>query len=74
MSASQTRAEGPKLPSRAALVRATAQTAATLKDPHASLQDIHHAAELEAATLHAFWQTHGNQAKAELEHEPEAVA
>ena len=74
MSASQTRPEGPKLPTRTALVRATAATAATLKDPDASIQDIHHAAELEAATLHAFWQRHGHQAKAELEHEPEAVA
>jgi hypothetical protein len=74
MSASQTRAAGPKLPTRTALLRATAQTAATLKDPNATIQDIHRAAELEAATLHAFWHHHGNQAKAELEHEPEAAA
>jgi hypothetical protein len=74
MKASQTRAEGPKLPSAAALRRATAETAARLNDPGASIHDIHRAAELEAATLHAFWQTHGNQAKAELETEPEAVA
>ncbi len=74
MSASQTRAAGPKLPTRAALLRATAQTAATLKDPDATIQDIHRAAELEAATLHAYWQTPDAQAKAELEREPEAAA
>jgi hypothetical protein len=74
MSASQTRAMGPKLPSAAALRRATAETAARLKDPNADIQEIYRAAEREAATLHAFWQTHGNQAKAELETEPEAVA
>ena len=70
MSASQTPAAGPRLPSRAELNRATRATA----DPSASVQDIHRAAELEAATLHAYWQTPGAQAKAELEREPEAAA
>jgi hypothetical protein len=74
MSASQTGPAGPELPTRTALAHATAHTAAVLKDPGASLQDIHHAAELEAATLHAFWHRPGNQAKAELEREPEAAA
>ena len=72
MSASQTRAEGPKLPTRAALLQATTQTAAALKDPDANVQDIHRAAELEAATLHAYW--HTSQGKAELDREPEAAA
>ena len=74
MSASQSRAAGPRLPSRAELNRATEATAAAIADPNASVQDIHRAAELEAATLHAYWQTPGAQAKAELEREPEAAA
>jgi hypothetical protein len=63
--------QGPKLPTLRQLNRATAQTAAVLSDPNATLADKHHAAELEAATLHAFWQTHGGRAKAVLELEPE---
>jgi hypothetical protein len=74
MSASQTRAAGPRLPSRAELNRATKTTTAAIADPNASVQDIHRAAELEAATLHAYWQTPGMQAKAGLEREPEAAA
>ena len=74
MSASQTRAAGPRLPSRAELNRATKATAAVIADPAASVQDIHRAAELEAATLHAYWHTPGERAKAELEREPEAAA
>ncbi len=74
MSASQTRAAGPRLPSRAELNRATRATAAAIADPNASMQDIHRAAELEAATLHAYEHHHGKQAKAELEREPEAAA
>ncbi len=74
MSASQTRAAGPRRPTRAALNRATTATAAAIADPNASVQDVHRAAELEAATLHAYWQTPGVQAKAELEREPEAAA
>jgi hypothetical protein len=74
MSASQRRAARPRLPSRAELNRATRATAAAIADPSASVQDIHGAAELEAATLHAYWQTPGALAKAELEREPEAAA
>jgi len=74
MSASQTPAAGPRLPSRAELNQATKATAAAIADPNASVQDIHRAAELEAATLHAYWQTPGMQAKAGLEREPEATA
>jgi len=74
MSASQRRAAGPRLPSRAELNQATSTTAAAIADPNASVQDIHRAAELEAATLHAYWQTPGMQAKAGLEREPEAAA
>ncbi len=47
MSASQRRAAGPRLPSRAELNRATKATAAAIADPNASVQDIHRAAELE---------------------------
>lgn len=74
MSASQTRAAGPRLPSRADLNQATQATAAAIADPAASVQDICRAAELEAATLHAYWHTPGTQAKAELDCEPEAAA
>lgn len=74
MSASQTRPAGPRLPSRADLNRATQATAAALADPDASVLDVHRAAELEAATLHAYWHRPGVQAKAELESEPEAAA
>ena len=67
-----TRAEGPRLPTLAELNRATAVTAAALADPEATIQHIYQAAELEEATLHAYWQTPGWAAKAELEREPEA--
>jgi hypothetical protein len=66
------RAEGPRLPTLTELNRATAATAATIADPASTVTDIHRAAELEAATLHAYWQTPGVQAKAELERDPEA--
>ncbi len=62
---------GPRLPTLGELNRATAVTAATIADPASTAADIHRAAELEAATLHAYWQTPGAGAKAELEHEPE---
>jgi hypothetical protein len=68
-------AEGPKLPSLAALNQATRATAAALADPEMTVWDVYRAAELEAATLHAYWQTPGVQAKHELETrgpEPEA--
>jgi hypothetical protein len=64
------RAAGPPLPDLADLNRATHATAAVLADPAATLQDVQHAAELEAATLHAYWHT-GLIARAELEREPE---
>ena len=38
MSESQTRAAGPRLPSRAELNRATKATAAAIADPNASVQ------------------------------------
>ena len=66
---------GPRLPTLSELNRATAVTAATIADPSASLDDVRQAAELEAATLHAYWQTPGAQAKYELEREhPELEA
>ena len=69
------RAEGPRLPTLAELNRATRATGAVLADPESTIQDVHRAAELEAATLHAYWQTPGAQAKAELEREhPELEA
>ena len=74
MSAPAARADwaaGPPLPDLADLNRATRATAAVLADPEATLQDVQHAAELEAATLHAYWHT-GLIARAELEREPEA--
>ncbi len=67
-------AEGPRLPTREDLNRATARTQAALEDPASTVTDVHRAAELEAATLHAYWQTPGAQAKAELEREPELEA
>jgi len=63
------RAEGPRLPTLAELNRATAVTQAAIADPCPSLADVYEAAELEAATLHAYWQTSGAQAKYELERE-----
>jgi hypothetical protein len=73
-STGRARAAGPQLPTLADLNRATAHTAATLADPAATVQDASRAAELEAATLHAFWHRPGPQAKAALETEPEAAA
>lgn len=64
-------AAGPPLPDPADLDRATRAMADVLADPEATLQDVQHAAELEAATLHAYWHT-GPIARAELEREPEA--
>ncbi len=68
------RAEGPRLPTMAELNRATAHTAATIKDPESTVHDVHRAAEMEAATLHAFEQRHGNQAGTDLERYREAEA
>jgi hypothetical protein len=64
----QTHAEGPLLPTRADLDRATAVTAATITDPAAGPADIYRAAEVEAAILSAYW--HAPGAEAELEAEP----
>jgi hypothetical protein len=63
--------QGPEYPERGDLHRATRHTAAVLADPDATIHDVHQAAELEAATLHAYWRS-GLIAKAELEIEPEA--
>jgi hypothetical protein len=72
MSAAQPWAAGPPLPSLADLNLATRETAAVLNDPASSLQEVQRAAELEAATLHAYWHS-GRVAQAELEiHGPEA--
>jgi hypothetical protein len=66
---------GPRLPTLGELNRATAVTAATIADPASTAADIQRAAGLEAATLHAYWQTPGAQAKYELEREhPELEA
>jgi hypothetical protein len=68
-------AAGPRLPTLGELNRATAVTAAAIADPASTAADIQRAAELEAATLHAYWQTPGAQAKYELEREhPELEA
>ena len=63
------RAAGPPLPTLGDLHEVTRATADALADPGASIHDVHRAAELEAATLHAYW--HSGQA--ELELEPEAA-
>jgi len=62
------RAEGPQLPTRADLDRATAVTAATIADPASGPADIYRAAEIEEAVLSAYWHVPG--AQAELEAEP----
>ena len=64
----QARVEGPRLPTRADLDRATAATAATIADPASGPADIYRAAEVEAAILSAYWYVPG--AEAELEAEP----
>ena len=64
----QARVEGPELPSRADLDRATAVTAAAIADPASGPADIYRAAEIEAAVLSAYWHVPG--AQAELEAEP----
>ena len=64
----QARVEGPQLPTRADLDRATAVTAATIADPASGPADIYRAAEMEAAILSAYWHVPG--AEAELEAEP----
>jgi hypothetical protein len=61
-------AEGPQLPTRADLDRATAVTAAAIADPASGPVDIYRAAEIEAAVLSAYWHVPG--AQAELEAEP----
>jgi hypothetical protein len=60
--------EGPQLPTRADLDRATAATAATIADPASGPADIYRAAVAEAAVLSAYWHVPG--AEAELEAEP----
>ena len=64
----QARVEGPELPTRADLDRATAMTAAAIADPASGPADIYRAAEIEAAVLSAYWHVPG--AQAELEAEP----
>ena len=64
----QARVEGPQLPTRADLDRATAVTAATIADPACDPADTYRAAEVEAAVLSAYWHVPG--AAAELEIEP----
>ena len=64
----QARVEGPQLPTRADLDRATAVTVATIVDPASGPADIYRAAEMEAAVLSAYWHVPG--AQAELEAEP----
>ena len=64
--ATTTRAEGPRLPTRAELYRATDATRATMNDPAASVLDRYKAAENEAAALHAFEQRHGSQTQADI--------
>jgi hypothetical protein len=72
MSAPRPWAAGPELPGLRDLEYATRATATVLGDPEATLEDVRQAAELEAATLHAYWQS-GLIARAELEaHGPEA--
>jgi hypothetical protein len=63
----QERAEGPRLPTRAELYRATEATRATMKDPAADLHTRYQAAEKEAATAWAYEQRHGSQPKVDLE-------
>ena len=64
----EARTEGPQLPTRADLDRATATTAATIADPACGPTDIYRAAEVEASLLSAYWHVPG--ADAELEAEP----
>ena len=64
----QVRAEGPQLPTRADLDKATAVTAAMIADPASGPADIYRAAETGAAILSAYW--HVPSAEAELEAEP----
>ena len=64
----QARVEGPQLPTRTDLDRATATTAAAIADPASSPVDIYRAAEVEEAILRAYWHVPG--AAAELDIEP----
>jgi hypothetical protein len=64
----EARVEGPRLPTRADLDRATVVTAAAIADPASGPADIYRAAEVEAAILSAYWHVPG--AEAELEAEP----
>jgi hypothetical protein len=57
--------EGPQLPTRTDLDRATGLTAATIADPASGPADIYRAAEIEAAVLSAY--SHVPGAEAELE-------
>lgn len=63
----QTHVEGPQLPTRADLDRATAVTAATIADPACGPVDIYRAAEVEAAILSAYWHVPGAEAELEAE-------
>jgi hypothetical protein len=62
------RLAGPRLPTPAELRRATARTRAVMRDPAATPADRLHAAELEAAIVHAFQRGRGSQVQADLEH------
>jgi hypothetical protein len=63
----QARTEGPRLPTRADLDRATAVTAATIADPTCGPADIYQAADVEAAVLSAYLQVPGAEAELEAE-------
>ena len=63
----QVQAEGPQLPTRADLDRATAVTAAMIADPACCPADVYRAAEIEAAVLSAYWHVPGAEAELEAE-------
>ena len=65
--AREARVEGPQLPTRGDLDRATALTAATIADPASGPPDIYRAAEIEAAVLSAYWHLPGAEAELEAE-------
>ena len=65
--AREARVEGPQLPTRGDLDRATALTAATIAGPASGPADIYRAAEIEAAVLSAYWHVPGAEAELEAE-------
>jgi len=62
------------LPTRADLDAATAQTAAAIADPDASLANVERAAELEEAVFAAYLERPGADAELQAEAELEACA